>query len=434
MAAALGVRCTGSLLAQLCVMTSAPDQASPTAHVETRRFDVSVRTLVLVPLTVAVCFLMLKLLPVMLVLILALLMVGTLNPALRWLERHRVRRTVGVLILFGSLALVTVALVVLTLAPLIAQVQSLVSHESELRDKFATALSQSSYTAGMAERLRNIKYSALAESSVPQMLTASTHLVEWLAYGFSAVFLALYVMIDRDRLRGGLFAVTPRTYHVRLARILLNLETIVGGYIRGQALTCAFMAVFTFAVLLICRVPNALALAMFAGIADLLPYVGAMLSVGPAALAATARGLPTVLVVAALLLAYQEFESRFVVPRVYGRVLRLPSAVVLFSLLVGGALMGIMGALLALPAAAAIRMLLLSSRAVLPGEQVDDERLRALDHEAERSYAERTAGAPAEQAAAIALEISQARLREDGEEALEVPMTSGFEPASRKAG
>lgn len=392
------------------------------------------RTLVLIPLTAAACFLLLRLAPVLLVLVLALLLVGTLNPAVHWLEQHRVKRTGAVLIVFGALALVAVGASVLTLAPLISQVQSLVSHEPELRDKVATWLSHNSYTAGLAERLRNVQYAAIAESTIPQMLSASTHLVEWVAFGVSALFLALYIMIDRDRLRGGLFAVTPRVYHVRLARVLLNLETIVGGYIRGQALTCAFMAAFTFILLMICQVPNALALAMFAGVADLLPYVGAILSTGPAALVAATRGLPTMLIVAALMMAYQEFESRVIVPRVYGRVLRLPSAVVLFSLLAGGALMGIMGALLALPAAAAIRMLLLSSRVLLPGEQVDDERLRALDEEAERSYAERTSGAPAEQAAAIALEISEARLREEGEQALEVPMTSGFGPLSRKAG
>ena len=58
--------------------------------------------------------------------------------------------------------------------------------------------------------------------------------MEVVAYAVSAIFLALYIMIDRDRLRGGLFAVVPRTHHMRLSRVLVNLETIVGGYIRGQ--------------------------------------------------------------------------------------------------------------------------------------------------------------------------------------------------------
>jgi predicted PurR-regulated permease PerM len=409
---------------------SSPDQAVR-ATAPLRRFDVSVRTLVLVPLTAAACFLLLRLLPVVLVLVLALMIMGTMNPAVRWLEHHHIKRNWAVVISFALVLLAGAGLIVLTLAPLIAQVQSLIGQEPQLREHIADTLSHSSYTAGYADRVRNFEYGSLVESTGPQVLIASTHVLEWVTYGFTAIFLALYMMIDRDRLRGGLFAVVPRAYHVRLARILLNLETIVGGYIRGQALTCAFMAVFTFVVLLVCRVPNPLALAAFAGIADLLPYVGAILAVGPAALAAASRGLPTVLVVAAVLFAYQEFESRIIVPRVYGRVLRLPSAVVLLALLAGGVLGGIMGALLALPAAAALRMLLMSSRVVLPGEQVDDERIRMRDEQVERAYAERSAGAPADQASAVAMELSKKRLQEEGELALETPMTSGLSPDER---
>jgi predicted PurR-regulated permease PerM len=61
----------------------------------------------------------------------------------------------------------------------------------------------------------------------------SMRIFEIIAYSTSAVFLALYVMIDRDRLRGGLFAAVPRSHHIRLARVMMNLETIVGAYIRG---------------------------------------------------------------------------------------------------------------------------------------------------------------------------------------------------------
>ena len=93
----------------------------------------------------------------------------------------------------------------------------------------------------------------------------SMRVFEIAAYGASAIFLALYIMIDRDRLRGGLFAVVPRSHHIRLARVMMNLETIVGAYIRGQLITCLLIAVFSFVLLVACGVPNALALAVFCG-------------------------------------------------------------------------------------------------------------------------------------------------------------------------
>ena len=235
------------------------------------------------------------------------------------------------------------------------------------------------------------------------------------AYGLSALFLALYIMIDRDRLRGGLFAVVPRSHHIRLSRIMMNLETIVGSYIRGQMLTSLLMSIFTFVLLTACGVENALALAVFAGLADVLPYIGALLSVGPAVLAALSRGPVVAVVVLVLMLAYEEFESRVLVPRIYGRALRLPSSVVLFALLAGGTLMGILGALLALPVAATVMMLIEELRVELPGEQEQpaDTDLREADDRGEEEYERRTEGVGAEEAAAIAVEISADRRKEE---------------------
>jgi predicted PurR-regulated permease PerM len=222
-------------------------------------------------------------------------------------------------------------------------------------------------------------------------------------------------MIDRDRLRGGLFAVVPRSHHIRLSRIMMNLETIVGAYIRGQMVTSLLMALFTFLLLTACRVENALALAVFAGLADVLPYIGALLSVGPAVLAALARGPVVAMVVLVLMLVYEEFESRVLVPRVYGRALRLPSSVVLFALLAGGTLMGIVGAFLALPVAATAMMLVEELRVELPGEQEQaaDTHLREADDRGEEEYERRTEGVGAEEAAAIAVEISRGRRDEE---------------------
>jgi len=103
---------------------------------------------------------------------------------------------------------------------------------------------------------------------------------------------------------------------------------------------------------------------------------------------------------------------------VYGSVLKLPPSVVLFALLTGGSLMGIKGALLALPVAAAVRMLVEELRIDLPGEDIDDARVRAEDERAEREYEQRVQGVPAEVAAAIAVEISEERAEDDRQPAL----------------
>jgi len=366
-----------------------------------------------VVLIAAGCWLLVHLAPVVLALVVALFIIGTLNPAVEWLEQRRIRRAWGVPLVFTALLLGSAALGALTLPSLFTQGRELVEHAPELRTKLTDWLAQSSVLKPLAEQVRRADYASVAAPVVGSLWIASISLAEYVAYFLSAVFLALYMMLDRDRLRGALFAVIPRDHHLRLSRVLLNLETIVGGYIRGQALTCGLMAVFAFILLTVCGVPNALALAVFAGIADVLPYVGPMLSIAPMAAASATEGWATVAIVVAVMIAYEELESRFLVPRIYGRTLRLPSSMVLLALLVGGTLLGIVGALLALPLAAAIRMLVEELRVDLPGESIDDSAQRASDARAEQEYEDRTDGVAATDAAAIAVAMSEKQLESE---------------------
>jgi predicted PurR-regulated permease PerM len=229
------------------------------------------------------------------------------------------------------------------------------------------------------------------------------------------VFLAFYMMIDHERLRGALFAVVPRRHHIRFSAVFINLETIVGGYIRGQVLTCVLMSGFILVVLLACRVPNALAIAVFGGLMDLLPYIGVFLTMAPAVVAASVKGPAIAVIVFTLLLAYEELESRVLIPLVYGRALRLPASVVFFSLIVGTTLAGIVGALLALPIAAAVLMLVEELRVELPGETIQPEDIeqRRKDERTEREYERRAESMPAAEAAAVAAEISGDRRKAD---------------------
>lgn len=355
-----------------------------------------------------------RLLPVVLVLITALVIVGTLSPVVHGLEMRGLRRGWSIALVFALLLVIAVFIITLTIPEVLAQVTSLIDQEPALRQRLVTRLAASHLTAPLAEGLRTLKYDALLQSLGATAFAVSARIIEIFAYGMGAIFLALYIMIDRDSLRGGLFAIVPRSQHMRLSRVLMNLETIVGGYIRGQLITSTLMAVFMFILLMACDVPNALAIAVFGGVADVLPYVGIFLTMGPAIVAAMAKGPVVALIVFLVMLAYEELESRLLVPMVYGRALRLPSSVVLFSLIAGTALLGIVGALLALPVAATIRMLIEELRVELPGETEGSEnaKLRSEDVRGEQEYERRTEGMPAEQAAAIAVEMSQERKKE----------------------
>lgn len=393
-----------------------PDPQRPGAPpARTVRFEVSSATIVTLVVVGASLWLLVRLAPILLVLVVSLLIVGTLSPSVRWLETRGVGRRWGIAIVFLTVLIATLLVVTLTIPSLASQAVAMFEREPAARAAVADRLGRYRISAPLATWLRSVAYDSPTSTVPARALAYSVQILELLAYGISAIFLAFYMMIDRDRLRGGLFAVIPRTHHIRLSRVMMNLETIVGAYIRGQMITSLLMASATFVLLTACGVENALALAVFAGVADVLPYVGGLLAVVPAFAAALRVGPTTAVVVVAVMFAYQEFESRVLVPRIYGRGLRLPSSIVIFALLAGGALMGIVGALLALPVAATVMMLLEELRVELPGEQAQpaDTDQRVRDDLGEEEYERRTEGVGAEAAAAIAVEISVDRKAEE---------------------
>ena len=356
-----------------------------------------------------------QLLPVVLVLVAALTIVGAISPSVQWLEERHMGRGIAIALVFTALTVVTVLILTLTIPALLTQATTLLDQEPALRASLARWLAGSHLTSPFSELLLNVQSGDLLRMVASNAYDYSTQAITIFAYILSSLFLALYIMIDRDRLRGGLFLVVPRTHHIRLSRVMLNLETIVGGYIRGQVITCAFMAIFVFILLKSCGVANALAFAVFAGVADVLPYIGPLFSVGAAVAAAFSQSPTVIIIVLVLMLTYEEFESRVIIPRIYGRALRLPSSVILLSLLIGTVLMGIIGALLALPVAAAVLMLIEELRVELPGqqEQAADVEIRERDDRGEEEYVRRAEGMPAEKAAAIAVEITTDRHKEE---------------------
>lgn len=379
------------------------------------RIELSARTLILLALIIPGLWVLNRILPVVLVLVSALIIVGSVSPAVRFFEARRISRGLGIAIVFSGLMLASVLFITLTIPALIAQVSSLIDQQAAMRERLAGWLEGFHLTNPLADMLRELRVGDLVTLSVSSVLELSGSVVAIFAYILSAVFLALYIMLDRDRLRGGLFLLLPMSHHVRLSRVMLNLETIVGGYIRGQVITSACMALFVFALLTACGVSNALAIAVFAGAADILPYIGSLLVLVVVVGVTLSKSFTVTSIVLLLMLAYEEVENRLIVPRIYGRALRLPSSVIFFALLAGGVLLGIPGALLSLPVAAALLMLIQELRVELPGqqEQAADVTTRKSDERGEAEYERRSEGMPAEQAAAIAVEIATDRHKEE---------------------
>lgn len=370
------------------------------------RFDITPRSCALVLATVAGVWLAYKLRLVALMLLMALILAGTFNPIIEWMEERGIRRAPALILLLLALSACGGLLLFLTFPPLIEQLTQMVQSAPETRARLIALLGEHAMTVPLAHILESAALERTFAHMKADLLGYTSLAVRVAGYGATTVALSFYLLADGKRAQGVAYAIVPRDYHMRLARILQNMETIVGGYMRGQLITSTSIGLFTFALLAVCKVPNALAFALFASLTDVLPFVGGMMVIPPAVIAALPIGLPVAGVVFVAFCIYTEFESRILVPKVYGQVLRLSPTVVILALVAGGTLMGVAGALLALPIAAGLLMMLEELRVEMPGDDSVDRATRARHAKTEATYEQMSAGSTAPEAGQIAKHLA----------------------------
>ncbi len=167
-----------------------------------------------------------------------------------------------------------------------------------------------------------------------------------------AFILTVYLLIEGPQTRRWLLAFVPSRHLPRVERTLSESQTVICGYVIGNLITSACATVFMLVVLFALDVPAALLLAVMTGVFDVIPVIGSIIPVVPAALLALTVSPTTALLVIGANVVYNAIENYLIAPWAYGGRLQLSNLTVIIALVVGGELAGVIGALLALPAAA----------------------------------------------------------------------------------
>lgn len=168
------------------------------------------------------------------------------------------------------------------------------------------------------------------------------------------LFLAAYFVIEADNLWADILKWIPPAHRERVKGLIRPFEYKLGGFVRGQLLVSFCVGLFLFAGFSLLRVENALMLGMLAALLNLVPYVGSLIATGSALLVALNQeggGPMLALAVFGLYALEQWVESSFIVPNLLGKSVDLHPLIVLISIIVGGSLLGIAGALIAIPLA-----------------------------------------------------------------------------------
>jgi predicted PurR-regulated permease PerM len=170
--------------------------------------------------------------------------------------------------------------------------------------------------------------------------------------------LSVYFLAGLPKIKLFAYRLVP---HSRRPRVILISDEIfakVGGYMLGNLLTSAIAALGTFVWMLAWGIPYPVLLALLIALLDLIPVVGSTVGGAIVTLVALTVSLPVAIATLAFYIVYRLAEDYLIVPRVMGRTVQVPAIVSMVSVLIGGALLGIIGALIAIPVAAAIRLLL----------------------------------------------------------------------------
>ncbi len=291
---------------------------------------------------------------------LALFIAAGLDPAVTWLERHRFPRWAAVvtvlLVGFGVLG----GFVAAAIPPLVAQATSLADHLPQ----YAHSLQDHNSELGKLNAKYHIqqRVSSLLSSKgsalVGGVLGAGKLVLSAAASMVAIAVMVVYFLFSMPRIRLFGYRLAPHSRRTRVILIGDEIFTKVGGYVLGNFLTSVIAGIGTYIWLLIFGVPYPILLALMVALFDLIPVIGAYIGGAVVSLVALTVSLPVAVATLGFYVGYKLAEDYFIVPRVMGRTVQVPGVVSLVAVLIGGTLLGIVGALVAIPAAAAIRLFL----------------------------------------------------------------------------
>lgn len=311
--------------------------------------DISWRSLYRVIVAAALIWIWLRLEGLLLVTLIAIVLAVTLEPAVEWLAVHHVPRWAGSSLLVLLLVATIGGFIYIASSELNEQAHVVGSRMREAVHAVIGGLPPAWVRAVAPERA--------ASSIQPSIGTTGVRifqsLVRALAYFALAAILTLYLLIEARVTVAWLLAFVPGNRRAQVQATATECRRVIGAYVLGNSLTSLFAAVFVFVAMSILHVPAALLLALLAGLCDFIPVLGFILSAIPAILLALTVSTQSAMIVVVVFLAYHAIENYFIGPRVYGDQLRLSNVAVVMAFAVGAELAGVVGALVALPFAAA---------------------------------------------------------------------------------
>ena len=274
-----------------------------------------------------------------------------LNPLVERLEPRLGRRAAATVVVLSSVVALLAVIAALVM-PFVTQV-----------DRLATAVPQAISEARQDSTLKRLdtRYHLAAHAkqhldALPDVVFGAAGTVLGGAVAVSTIFfLTLFLLYELPGIGRVALGQIPPERRPRVVGAVRHMNRNVGGYVAGNLVISVICGAVTTAALYLLDVPYSLALGVFMAVFDIIPLVGATIgSVVVIAAAFVFVGTGAGIAMFVIVMVYQQIENHILQPLIYGRTVQIPSLIVLIAVLCGGAVLGLVGALLAIPIAGTI--------------------------------------------------------------------------------
>ena len=285
-----------------------------------------------------------------------------LGPGVDFFQRRHLPRAASILVVYGLIFLALFGIGLLIVPPVVEETTQLVQNVPEYIDgaRRNELIRDYDDRYGITARLQE------QAANLPQRLGSAVATLQSVTVGvFSTLFqlvtvlvITLFLLLDGKSIAGFLFHQLEPEHERRARAIAANIYKAVGGYVTGAFALALVAGTVTFVVLSVLGVPFAVPLAVLMAFLDLIPLVGAPVAGVVIASIAAFQDFPTTLIVwGVFFVIYQQLENNVLQPFVYKRTVSLAPLLVIIAVLIGATLLGVLGALLAIPVAAALQIL-----------------------------------------------------------------------------
>ena len=281
---------------------------------------------------------------ILLLFFICIIIVSTLAPAVRYLRKYKVPKIIAIALVY----IVLIAFLSLLIAPLIpffiAQFQSLLENFPRYIDQTARIL----HVRIETQQVNNFISSQLTAIGDNAVAVTSGILGGFLSL-VTILVISFYLLLDHDNIKEKLPLLFPKSLRPRVNESFQEIEVQLGAWFRGQLVLSIAVGLFTWIALSIIGLPYALPLAVMAGMLEIIPTIGPIISAIPAIIVGFSISPPTALIVTGAFLLIQQIENNLLVPKIMATAVGLHPVVVILGVIIGGQMAGVLGALLSVP-------------------------------------------------------------------------------------